>query len=161
MKRTVLLSAPIAALIAAIAAPALANTQLEALTGAEPGVYTTAELVAIKGSFDTDTGYSFPVRGDAVVSSQSVGFTAGHIALANQIGVNPADYTTAELVGLKGSFDTDTGFNVSERGAVVSSQSVGISAGHAQLAAQEGVSAAEYSVNDILALKAQRDNAND
>ena len=157
MNRTLILSA----LVAAIAAPALASTQLERQLGVEPGVYTTAELVAIKGSFDSDTGFNFPARDGAVVSSQSTGFSAGHIALAAQVGVNPADYTTAELVGIKGSFDTDTGFNVAPRGDVVSSQSVGISAGHAQLAAVEGVNPAEYSVAEILALRAQRDNAND
>lgn len=157
MKRTLIVSA----LVAAIAAPAFANSQLEQILGVEPGVYTSAELAAIKGSFDSDTGYNFPVRDGGVVSSQSTGFSAGHLALAAQVGVNPADFSTAELARIKGSFDSDTGYNVSARGDVVSTQSVGITAGHAQLAAQEGVNPAEYSVNDILALKAQRDNAND
>jgi hypothetical protein len=157
MKRTLIASA----LVAAIAAPAFANSQLEALVGAEPGVYTTAELVAIKGSFDTDTGYSFPVRDGAVVSTQSTGFSEGHIALAGLLDVNPADFSTAELVAIKGAFDTDTGYALPARGDVVSTQSVGISAGHAQLAAQEGVSPAAYSVGEIMALRAQRDTAND
>ncbi len=157
MKRTIIASA----LVAAIAAPAFANSQLENLLDVEPGVYTTAELVAIKGSYDSDTGYRFPVRDGGVVSTQSVGFSASHLALAELVGVNPADFTTAELVAIKGSYDSDTGYNIPARGGVVSTQSVGISAGHAQLAAQEGVSAAEYSVGEILALRAQRDNAND
>ncbi len=157
MKRTLIASA----LVAALAAPAFADSQLENILGVEPGVYTTAELVAIKGSFDSDTGYSFPARDGAVVSTQSTGVSASHIALANAVGVNPADYTTAELVGIKGSFDSDTGFNVPERGGVVSTQSVGISAGHAQLAAAAGVDANAYSVGEILALTSQRDNAED
>lgn len=156
MTRTLIASA----LVAALAAPAFANSQLENILGVEPGVYTTAELVAIKGSFDSDTGYNVPERG-AVVSTQSTGFSQGHIALANDLGVNPADYSTAELVAIKGSFDSDTGFNVPERGGVVSTQSVGISAGHAQLAANAGVDASAYSVGEILALTAQRDSAED
>lgn len=161
MKRTLIASAPALALVAALAAPAFADSQLENTLGVEPGVYTTAELVAIKGSRDSDTGFNIPNRDGAVVSTQSTGFSASHIALANAVGVNPADYSTAELVGIKGSFDSDTGFNVSERGGVVSTQSVGISAGHAQLAANAGVNAADYSVAEILALNAQRDNAED
>ncbi len=157
MTRTLIASA----LVAALAAPAFANSQLESALGVEPGVYTTAELVAIKGSFDSDTGYNFPVRDRAVVSTQSTGFSQGHIALANDLGVNPADYSTADLVAIQGSFDSDTGFNVPERGGVVSTQSVGISAGHAQLAAKAGVDASAYSVGEILALTAQRDSAED
>lgn len=157
MKRTLIASA----LVAAIAAPAFANSQLEDLLDVAPGTYTAAELAAIKGSFDSDTGYSFPVRDGGVVSTQSVGFSDSHRALADIVGVNPADFTTAELVAIKGSYDSDTGYNVPARGGVVSTQSVGIAAGHAQLAAQEGVSAADYSVNEILALRAQRDVAND
>ena len=155
MNRTLILSA----LVAAIAAPALASTQLERQLGVEPGVYTTAELVAIKGSFDSDTGFNFPARDGAVVSSQSTGFSAGHIALAAQVGVNPADYTTAELVGIKGSFDTDTGFNVAPRGDVVSSQSVGISAGHAKLAESLGVNPADYTLNQLAQIKANGNTA--
>ena len=157
MKRTLIVSA----LVAAIAAPAFANSQLENILGVEPGVYSASELVAIKGSFDTDTGYNVPARDGAVVSTQSTGFSAGHVQLANSLGVNPADYTTAELVAIKGSFDTDTGFNAPERGGVVSTQSVGISAGHAQLAANAGVDANQFSVGEILALNAQREAAED
>lgn len=157
MKRTLIASA----LVAAIAAPAFANSQLEATLGVAPGVYTSAELAAIKGSYDTDTGYNFPVRDSGVVSTQSTGFSAGHLALAAQVGVNPADFSTAELAGIKGSYDTDTGYNVPARGGVVSTQSVGISDGHTQLAAAAGVDASEVSVNEILALNAQRDNAED
>jgi len=155
MKRTLIASA----LVAAFAAPAFANSQLEQIIGVEPGVFTSAELAAIKGSFDTDTGYNIPARDGVVTSSQSVAGNAGAAQLAAQLGVNPADYTVAELAAIKGSFDSDMGYNIPVRGGVVSSQSVGISAAHAQLAAAEGVNPADYTLGEVLSLKAQRENA--
>ena len=140
------------ALAIAIAAPAFADTQLERQLGVEPGIYTTAELAAIKGSYDTDTGYNFPPRGD-VVSTQSVGISAGHAQLAAQLGVDANDYSFAELAAIKGSFDSDTGYNFPAKGGVVSTQSVGITAGHAQLAAQLGLDANNYSVAELAAIK--------
>jgi hypothetical protein len=150
----------IAALTAAIAAPALAGTQLERSLGVEPGVYSFSELAAIKGSFDTDTGHRFPVRGD-VVSTQSVGISPAHAQLAANLGLDANDYSFAELAGIKGSFDTDTGYNVTAPGGVVSTQSVGISAAQAQLAATLGLNAADHSFAELAAIKGAKGSSNE
>ena len=94
------------ALAIAIAAPAFADTQLERQLGVEPGVYTSAELAAIKGSYDSDTGYNFPVRG-GVVSTQSVGISAGHAQLAAQLGLDANNYSVTELAAIKGAVSSD------------------------------------------------------
>jgi hypothetical protein len=98
------------ALVLALAAPAVAGSQLERTLGVEPGAYTFAELAAIKGSFDSDTGYRVPER-DGVVSTQSVA-SGAKAQLAASLGVSAADYTFAELAAIKGSFDSDTGYRV-------------------------------------------------
>ncbi|WP_424968262.1 hypothetical protein, partial [Dinoroseobacter sp. S375] len=113
------------ALVIALTAPAFASSQLERQLGVEPGAYSFSELAAIKGSFDTDNGYNIPPRGD-VVSTQSVGISPAHAQLAATLGLDANDYSFGELAAIKGSFDTDTGYNVAERGAVVSTQSVGV-----------------------------------
>ena len=99
------------ALVLALTAPAFASSQLERSLGVEPGVYSFSELAAIKGSFDTDTGYNIPEAG-SVVSTQSVGSSGAKAQLAASLGVNAEDYSFAELAAIKGSFDTDTGFNI-------------------------------------------------
>lgn len=61
----------------AIATPALAASQLERQLGVEPGVYTTAELAALKlgQSHETGDGARVSVRaangGDVVISSSN------------------------------------------------------------------------------------------
>ena len=50
MKRIVLTSA----LLAALAAPAFASTQLELSLGVEPGVYSTAELIDLRRAVEND-----------------------------------------------------------------------------------------------------------
>ncbi|ABV93790.1 hypothetical protein Dshi_3135 [Dinoroseobacter shibae DFL 12 = DSM 16493] len=150
----------IAALSTAIAAPAIANTQLERTLGVAPGVYSFAELAAIKGSFDTDTGYTIPAPG-GVVSTQSVGISPAHAQLAATLGLDAGDYSFAELAAIKGSFDSDTGYNASAPGGVVSTQSVGTSPAQAQLAAQLGLDAADYSFADLAAIKGAKGSSNE
>lgn len=56
------------ALALAVATPALASSQLERQLGVEPGVHTTAELVALKLGQDHETGDGARVSIDAVAS---------------------------------------------------------------------------------------------
>jgi hypothetical protein len=150
----------IAALTTAIAAPAFASSQLERSLGVEPGVYSFSELAAIKGSFDTDTGYRIPAE-RGVVSTQSVGISPAHAQLAATLGLDANDYSFAELAGIKGSFDTDTGYNVTAPGGVVSTQSVGISQAHAQIAATLGLDANDYSFAELAAIKGAQGSSNE
>lgn len=60
------------ALIAAISAPAFAGSQLEKTLGVEPGVYTNAQLVAIKTAHEqtgSEATLYFGSRGATTVSS--------------------------------------------------------------------------------------------
>jgi hypothetical protein len=166
MKRIVITTA----LALAIAAPAFANDQLARSLGVEPGAYTTAELATLKGlgesgdSLDRETATvlaSLFSRG--VVSTQSVG-ASGNAQLAQNLGVNAGDFTTAELATIKGITEqraTDDAFALSDligRGAdgVVSTQSVGgISAGHAQIARNLGLDPADYSLAELAVIKGQ------
>ena len=148
------------ALVIALTAPAFASSQLERQLGVEPGVYSFSELAAIKGSYDTDNGYNIAPRGD-VVSTQSVGISPAHAQLAATLGVDANDYSFAELANIKGSFDTDNGYNITERGGVVSTQSVGVSGAAAQLAASLGLDANAYSFAELAAIKGAKGSSNE
>jgi hypothetical protein len=86
-----------------------ANAQLAANLGVS-GDYTTADLAVIKGiregasTVDAATADAF-VNAGGVVSTQSVENSAAKSQLAAFFGVDPADYTLAELAALKGSFE--------------------------------------------------------
>jgi hypothetical protein len=99
------------ALALAIAAPAFANDQLAQNLGLEPGVYSNAELATIKGvregasNSDADTAASLEaLYADSVISTQSVQGSSGN-QLARFLGVDPADYSMAELAVMKGNFE--------------------------------------------------------
>ncbi|MFQ6548007.1 hypothetical protein AADZ90_008605 [Aestuariibius sp. 2305UL40-4] len=75
--------------------------------------------------------------------------------LAAQLGVAPGTYSTSELIQLSRAVQDNDHQRIRQitGGAVPSTQSVGISAGHAQLAAQLGVDPASYSVNELIVLR--------
>jgi hypothetical protein len=162
MKRLILTSA----LALAVAAPAFANDQLARSLGLEPGVYTTAELAAIKGvreaasSTDAATAASLEaLYTSGVVSTQSVEDTA-NAQLAASLGLEAGVYTTGELAAIKGVREAATGTDAATatalealyEGGVVSTQSVGGPATE-QLARSLGVNAADYSLAELAALK--------
>lgn len=86
-----------------------ANAQLAANLGLS-GDYTTAELATIKGiregssTVDAATAESL-VNAGGVVSTQSVENNAAKDQLARFLGVDPSDYSMAELAVLKGDFE--------------------------------------------------------
>lgn len=108
--KTIVLSAVIAALLsgaafAGVAAPvanASSDAQLAASAGVQPGVYTAAELQAIidaKRDNDSRTANYFisgANRANPAQNTDSVGLEQ----LARAAGVQPGQYTQAELVGL-------------------------------------------------------------
>lgn len=158
MKTTLIASA----LVAAIAAPAFAaGTQLERQLGVEPGVYSFTELAAIKGSYDTDTGYVFPVENGNVVSTQSVGISPAHAQLAANLGLDANEYSFAELAGIKASYDSEDGYTVPAKGGIVSTQNVGSTAARDQLAGTLDIDATGLSFADVAAIFGARNSAND
>ncbi len=75
--------------------------------------------------------------------------------LAAQLGVAPGTYSTAELIQLSRAIEENDHQRIRQitGSSVTSTQSVGISAGHAQLASQLGVDPASYSVNELIVLR--------
>jgi len=154
------------ALVLGVAAQASANDQLARSVGVEPGVYTTAQLAQLKTALndqeDGERHFDFLIskfNGD-IVSTQSVGVTPGRAQLAASLGLTPADFTTAELAQIKSAAaDTET----SERhveflidkfsGNIVSTQSVGVTPGRAQLAASLGLNPADYTTAELAQIK--------
>ena len=155
------------ALALAVAAPAFANDQLARSLGVEPGVYTTADLATIKGvreggvTTDRETANVLQILfSQGVVSTQSMG-ASGNAQLAQSLGLNAGDFTTAELATIKGVVEqraTDDAGSIAYLtghggNGVISTQSVGISAGHAQLASNLGLDPAEYSFAELAEIK--------
>jgi hypothetical protein len=103
----------IASVIAlAIAGPASAGDQLARSLGVEPGAYTLAELSTIKGLLDSGSSLDREeasvyeaLAAHGVVSTQSVESSTAKAQLATFLGVNPADYTLAELAVMKTGFE--------------------------------------------------------
>lgn len=88
------------------AAPAMANDQLAMSLGFEPGKYTTSELAALSladGRDDRWLKREILSDGADIISTQSPmagypgGMNPGKVQLARGLGLDPADYTTAEL----------------------------------------------------------------
>ncbi|WP_208351350.1 hypothetical protein [Pseudaestuariivita rosea] len=142
-----------------IAAPAFANNNLARSVGVEPGVYTLNELAAIKAARESDDVIGFGNRVSEVVSTQSIGTSAGQAQLAASLGVDASDYTLGELAALKSAHETDgENFRVNVGPNEVISTQSGISAGHRQLAASLGLDANDYSLSELAAIKADRED---
>lgn len=153
--KTLILTATLAL---AAAAPALASDQLARHLGVAPGTYSLTEMARMKAVKDnTGPGESDRIAalkamfGRDAVSSQSAGITPGHAMLAANAGVDPQDYSVAEIVMLRDAIrDGDEArIRFLQRGnAVMSTQSAGITPGHRQLAANAGVDPAAHSLQE-------------
>ncbi len=77
--------------------------------------------------------------------------------LARSLGVEPGAYSLTELVQLQTAMEDNDRSRIRNilngNNDVMSTQSFGVSAGHAQLAASIGVNAEEYSLGEIVALR--------
>ena len=160
MTRTRILAAAAVAVAATIAAPALANDQLARSLGVEPGAHTTAELSLMRKAQEENDDLLHRTiveraegRGAEVLSTQSIGVSAGHAQLARSLGVEPGTHSLAELTRLKTAMEEDDRQRIdliTEGGdEVVSTQSVGTSAGKAQLAASLGVNPEDYTTAQL------------
>ncbi len=157
------------ALVVAASAPAFANDQLARSLGIEPGALTTSQLAQVKASIDNDNdnriSRELAERFSAgEVSTMSTGISAGHAQLAARFGVDPQAFSVSELAAINGLVDHDDDNRAVEAaiakvisGGVVSTMSTGISAGHAQLAANLGLDASNYSFAELVNIKASYD----
>ncbi|MDJ1015799.1 MAG: hypothetical protein QNJ35_04730 [Paracoccaceae bacterium] len=94
---------------------------------------------------------------------------ANNDQLARSLGVEPGVLTTSQLVQIKSAIesDDDNGNRYAKAlierftGGVVSTMSTGVSAGHAQLAAQFGVDPADVSASELAVIKGAVESEND
>jgi hypothetical protein len=164
-----------AVLALAASAPSFANTQLSRALGVEPGTLSSAELATLKGlresgaSTDRDTADTLAIlfsRG--VVSTQSVG-ASGSVQLAASLGLDPSAFTIAELATIKGITEeratadaAHAAFLAAEGSSgFASTQSVGTSGGHAQLASLLKLDPTAYSLAELAVIKGRSELAQD
>ncbi|MDV7141070.1 hypothetical protein R3X27_00100 [Tropicimonas sp. TH_r6] len=136
------------ALVFALAAPAFASDQLANQLDVEPGVYSTAELIALDRALQD-----------------------GNQAAANAIRANPGGFDTVDAdtvreIALRSAeqdheqaaanqLRKETGSD-----SFTASTKSGVSAGRAQLAASLGVDASDYSLAELVKLKSVQSSDN-
>lgn len=85
------------------------HAQLAASLGVDSDDYSVAELAALKSAMADDTAGA-PINGYGMgwgTLSTKSGISAGQAQIAAALGVNPADYTLAELVKMRDGNDND------------------------------------------------------
>ncbi len=89
------------------------SAQLAASVGVEPGVYSNAQLIALRSAIENDDfAQANAIRnsvGEGFSASTKSGVSAGTAQLAASLGVDAADYSRAELVRLKSVQSSDNG----------------------------------------------------
>lgn len=155
------------ALIIALSAPAFADgkTQLAGPLGVNPADYTLAELIRLENakSDNNPTEFAFVKDQAAGRIISSVGTVSpGQAMQASILGVNPADYTLAQLVRLETAVrDNDTQeiafVKAQAEGKIVSTQGT-VSAGLAMQAAILGVNPADYSASQLAVMTGDAEN---
>ena len=123
----------LASLFVGLSAPTFAS-ELEHRHGFEPGQVTAhqlAELEAVSTSEDNFATYEFKLdqyRGGGVVSTQN-GVSSGHAQMAANYGLDPAEYTVAEIAIIAGERDEEQRERLINfykgNGTVASTQSTG------------------------------------
>lgn len=159
MKRILLTSA----LALTLTGPAFASDQLARSLGVEPGVYSTAELIALRSAYEDD---QFAVANSILNGSATDGEASSNAQFAASVGVDPS-FSTADAAALRSAYEEGDYATVNfilEAGGIdenvsVSSKS-GISAGRAQLAASLGVNASDYSLAELVELRSVQSSDN-
>ncbi|MFQ6546527.1 hypothetical protein AADZ90_001110 [Aestuariibius sp. 2305UL40-4] len=77
------------------------QAQLAAQLGVAPGAYDVADLIELRVAYEEndDQRVRKILSGGSVVSTQDSG-VAGHDQMARQLGVDPADYTNAQIAAM-------------------------------------------------------------
>ncbi len=149
-----------------LAQPGAANDQLARPLGVEPGVYSTSDLIRLKAAYDGDDAARVAAilrQGSPTgrVSTRNVGQSAGHRQLAAALGVRPEDFSTAQLVQLRGAIEAEQrhqamhiragGGNLTV--ANLSTTDVSNSPGHRQMAASLNVDPAAHSTPALIKMR--------
>ena len=156
------------ALAVTLAGPALASDQLARSIGVEPGVYSTAELIALRSAIEGDDH----AQANAIRAGGNNGFTAStksatssSAQLAGSVGVEPGVYSAAQLIALRSALESDdhAQANAIRKGAdegMTASSKSGVSAATAQLAASLGVDPSDYSRDELARLHSVQSSDN-
>lgn len=155
------------ALLLALTAPAFADgkAQLAGPLGVNPADYTLAQLIQLGNAVrDNDAAEIAFVKDQAsgrIVSSQGT-VSPGQAMQAAILGVNPADFTPAQLIRLETAVrENDTQeiafVKAQAEGKIVSTQGT-ISPGLAMQAAILGVDPAKYTASQLAVMTGDADN---
>lgn len=135
------------------------HAQLAARAQVDAGDYTTAEIVAILTARDEGdtTGEAFTLSHANRAEASAAGVsTAGEKQIAGSLGVDPADYTLAELAAMNAArTEGDTAgedFVLSHVNRAEANPAEVVTAGKMQLAASLGVDPTDYTVAELTAM---------
>lgn len=101
MKRNMAYSALALVLSAGVASAADVNPGLQQIAdylGVDAGAYSATELHQLLGARDAGDQSTYDYFLKRVDAAPSDAMTAGKAQIAAQVGLNPAEYTTAELI---------------------------------------------------------------
>lgn len=138
------------------------DVQLALSAGVEPGRHTTAELVAIIEARKENASDRLNYYLSGANREGATGDAAGWNQLAATIGVEPGQYTPAELQRLEQALrDNDrqeVDFILSGDNRREANPAEVVTPGEAQLAAAVGVDPAQYTLAELIALQPEVDN---
>lgn len=157
------------AVVFALAAPAAfaanasaGETQLANLLGVEPGQYTMSELIQLENADRDGDLVQVQVILDRATENNGLATrnapSAGTAQLAAIEGVNASDYSVSQLIRLSDAQQANDLVLIDQiKAENTDSPYVGISAGRAQIAANLGVNAADYTLAELVAMDVSAD----
>lgn len=143
-----------------VAGVSAGEAQLALAAGVQPGSLSKADLLAlIEAKRDNDSAaVNFYLSGSNQASNVA-NDTAGAAQLALALGVQPGQYSTAELLALQEAKRENDQYRIRAilAGETRGSSDRGVTPGKEQLAAVAGVNAADYSLAELVALQPKPD----
>jgi hypothetical protein len=135
------------------------HAQLAAQAQVVASNYTIAEIAAIlnaRADGDRDTEAYFLSHSNRAAANRAEVVTAGELQLASSLGVDPADYTLAELTAMSAArTDGDNAseaFVISHANRAEANPAEVVTPGEVQLAASLGVDPSDYTLADLSAM---------
>lgn len=139
------------------------KAQIAASLGLDASLYSLAELSVIAEAHrdnDRQVGQFYISGGNRAVSGGIGEVSPGKAQIAAQLGLDPAEYTLAELgqiqAALKLDQDATAAYIISHQNRDTRGAAGDVSPGKAQLAATLGVDANDFSLAELSALDAAR-----
>lgn len=164
MKTTVL-----AALISALAVPALANPGADMFArtlGLEPGEYSVSEMLAIQEARrenDASAERFYLSRGKSDVVNFAEVASPGAAQFALTLGLQPGEYTVAEMMAIREARrENDAAaerFYLSKGNRAPANPAETVTPGEAQIAARLGLDPAQHTLSDLVRIEVQADSS--